>query len=177
VRRDRLSALGIELPLLPTVALGGLPGGAGWAARLERIGLDVVASGGAPDTPETWRAARAAAPHRPVKAVAGDVEALVAAGCRLVEAVGPLPDGAYALGPDEAMVALVDGGSPEIEDPAVVGRLLVEAARAGDPSRLWVVATPGLERLAPDVVEAKLEALVESAVQARLVLAKEQFDR
>lgn len=176
MRRDRLSALGIELPLLPTVALGGLPGGAGWTARLERIGLDVVASGAAPDTPETWRAARAAVPHRPVKAIAGDAVALVAAGCRLVEAVGPLPDGAYALGSGEAMVALVDGGSPEIEDPAVAGRRLVEAARAGDPSRLWVVATPGLDRLAPDVVEAKLAALVESAVQARLVLAKEQFD-
>jgi hypothetical protein len=176
VRRDRLSALGIELPLLPTVALGGLPGGAGWAPRLQRIGVDVVASGADADTAETWRAARAAAPHRPVKAIAGDAAALVAAGCRLLEGVDAAPEGAYALGGD-AMVPLVDGASPEVEDPAMVGRALVEAAREGDPSRLWVVATPGLDRLAPAVAEAKLAALVEATVQARLVLAKEQFER
>ena len=53
---------------------------------------------------------------------------------------------------------------------------LAHRAREGVASALWVAATPGLHELAEEVVEAKLTALVEGARQARLYLAKEQFD-
>ena len=176
MRRDELARLGIQLPVLPTVALGGLPGGAGWAARLERIGLDVVASGAAPDTAETWAAARAEVPHRPVKGIAGDALALDLVGCRIVETAGHVPDGAYRLGPDEALIPAVVGTDPTVEDVNDVGVAILRAAREGIASALWAVATPGLDRLDPEVVEAKLAVLVEGARQARLALAKEQFD-
>jgi hypothetical protein len=39
-----------------------------------------------------------------------------------------------------------------------------------------VVATPGLHALPDDVVEAKLRALCEAASQARLAIAKIQFE-
>ncbi len=51
------------------------------------------------------------------------------------------------------------------------------APAQGTASALWVAATPGLDGLPEDVAEAKLAALVEGARQARLWLAKEQFDR
>jgi hypothetical protein len=176
MRRDALAALGIQLPALPTLALGALPGAPSWAARLGRLGLDVIASGAAADTPESWRRARADVPHRPVKARAGDAAALVAAGCRLVESAGPVPDGAYRLGPDARAVAAVDGAAPEVEEMnAVAGRILA-ASRAAGSVDLWVAATPGLDRLAPDLVERKLAVLVEAAHQARLAIAKVQFD-
>lgn len=175
MRRDELAALGVQLPVLPTVALGGLPGG-GWAERLERLGLDVVGSGAAPDSPETWRAARDAVPHRPVKGVAGDAAALVVAGCRIIEGPGPAPGGAYLLGPGEAMVAAVDGSDPQVEDLNDVAAAALRAARAGTASALWVAATAGMDRLEPEVAAAKLAALVEGARQARLALAKEQFE-
>lgn len=176
MRRDELARLGIQLPVLPTVALGGLPGGAGWAARLERIGLDVVASGAGADTPETWAAARAQVPHRPVKAIAGDPLALDLVGCRIVETAGHVPDGVYRLGPDEAIIPAVVGTDPAVEDLNDVGRAILRAAREGTASALWAVATAGLHLHAPEVAEAKLAALVEGARQARLALAKEQFD-
>ncbi|HEX2504296.1 MAG TPA: hypothetical protein VHK00_10140, partial [Miltoncostaeaceae bacterium] len=50
-------------------------------------------------------------------------------------------------------------------------------ARQGRASALWVAATPGLDALPEEVAEAKLAVLVEGARQARLWLAKEQFDR
>jgi hypothetical protein len=176
MRRDALARLGIQLPVLPTIALGGLPGGAGWAARLERIGLDVVASGASPDTPETWAAARAEVPHRPVKGIAGDVGALDLVGCRIVETSSRVPDDVYRLGPDEAIIPAVVGTDPAVEDFNDVGRAILRAAREGMASELWAAATPGLHLLPPEVVEAKLAALVEGARQARLALAKEQFD-
>jgi len=179
MRRDELAALGVQLPALPTIVLGALPGGPGWAARLERLGLDVVASGAARDTPETWTAARAAVPHRPVKGVAGDEDgaaALVEAGCRIVETAGAVPAAAYRLGPEEGLVPAVDGADPAVEDLNDVAAAALRAARAGAASALWVAVTPGLERLEPHVVEAKLGALVEGARQARLALAKEQFE-
>ncbi len=40
-----------------------------------------------------------------------------------------------------------------------------------------MAATPGLEALPEEVAEAKLAALAEGARQARLWLAKEQFDQ
>lgn len=175
MRRDELAALGIQLPVLPTIALGALPGGAGWAARLALIGLDVAASGAAEDSRATLAAARQAAPHLPLKArAAAAFDGLPA---MIVETAGPAPAGHYRLGPDEDLVVAVDGGSGDVEDPNDVARAALERARAGAASALWVAATPGLDGLPDDVVEAKLAALVEGARQARLWLAKEQFDR
>jgi hypothetical protein len=41
---------------------------------------------------------------------------------------------------------------------------------------MWVAATPGLDGLPVATVEQKLEVLVQGARQARLYLAKEQFE-
>jgi hypothetical protein len=162
--------------VLPTIALGGLPGAPDWAARLARIGLDVAASGADEDTPGTLAAARAAAPHLPLKARAVDAGAFDGMRALIVETPGDAPPGTYRLGDDDAAVEGVDGSSDEVEDVMDVARRTLDAARAGVPSALWVVATPGLELLPPDVVERKLAALAEGARQARLYLAKEQFD-
>jgi hypothetical protein len=175
VRRDELEALGIRtLPVMATVALGALPGPPEWAPRLAAIGVDVLASGAAVDTPDTWTAAQAAVPYRPVKAMAGDAGALVAAGARIVEGAGGPVAGAYRLGADDAMVVVVDGASAEVEDPNVVAREVVEAALSTPPARLWVASSPGLDRLPDEVAEAKLRALAECAYRARLVFTKEQ---
>jgi hypothetical protein len=180
MRRSELEGHGIQVPVLATTALGGLPCSLDWAERLVRLGIDVVASGAAADTPATWSVARTAVPFRPVKGVAADAAAaaaLIAAGCRLVECpTDPGPD-AYWLRPDERVVIAVDGASGVVEDPSVIGRLVVEAAWEGSPAALWVVASPGLQALPIAIVEAKLAALAEAAVSARLVLAKEQFGR
>lgn len=176
MRRRELEHLGIQLPVMATMALGGLPGSPDWAARLMTIGIDVVASGAAHDTPETFLAAVAAAPYRAVKATdPADPAALVAAGARIVETAGPVPGGVYRFGPDEAMIVVVDGMSPEVEDPNVAARAVVDVARETPPSALWVVASPGLDRLPVEVAEQKLVALYECAYRARLVFAKEQF--
>jgi hypothetical protein len=176
VRRDELARLGIQLPVLPTIVLGGLPGPAEWAGRLERLGLDVVGSGAAPDTPDTWLAARAAAPHRPVKAVAGDPDALVAAGALLVETAAALTARAYRLGPEEEVVVGVDGADPAVEDPNDVAARMLDAVRMRAAADLWAVASPGLDRHPLEVVEAKLRALAEGVRLARLYFAKEQFE-
>ena len=176
MRREEATARGIQLPLLPTLVLGALPGGAGWGPRLARLGLDVLASGAVRDTLTTWSEARDAQPGRPCRArEPEDLGALVAADCRLIESVAAVPATAYRIGPDEAAVNVVSAND-EVEDPNRTARQVVEAARAGDPAALWVTAGPGLEGLPVDRVEAKLRALVESAVRARMVLAKEQFD-
>jgi hypothetical protein len=177
VRRAELERLGIQLPVLPAIALGALPGPPDWAPRLEAIGLDAVSSGAAADTPATWASARASAPYRLVKAVAGDAAALAGAGCLVVETGGPVPDGVYRLAPDEALVAAVDGASAGVEDPDEVAAAIVVALGAAPPAELWAAATPGLERHAPEVVTAKLAALVEGVRRVRLLLAKEQFER
>ncbi len=177
VRRDELAALGIQLPVLPAIALGPLPSPPGWAARLARIGLDVAASGAAEDSAETLAAARAAAPHLPLKALVADADALDGAPPLIVETAGRVPSGHYRLGPDEELVAAVDGGEPAVEDPNEVARRTLARAREGAASALWVAATAGLERLPAEVAEAKLAALAEGVRQARLWLAKEQFDR
>jgi hypothetical protein len=57
-----------------------------------------------------------------------------------------------------------------------VARVVLGVAREGVPSALWVAAGPGLEALSGELVEAKLAVLAEGARQARLYLAKEQFD-
>lgn len=162
--------------MLPTIALGALPGGPDWAGRLARIGIDVAASGADEDTPATLAAARAAAPHLPLKARAVDAGAFDGMRGLIVESPGDAPPGTYLLGEGDAAVEGVDGSSDEIEDVMDVARRTLEAARAGVPSALWVVATPGLELLQPELVERKLAVLAEGARQARLYLAKEQFD-
>jgi len=93
-----------------------------------------------------------------------------------VETAGAVPAAAYRLGPEEGLVPAVDGADPAVEDLNDVAAAALRAARAGAASALWVAVTPGLERLEPHVVEAKLGALVEGARQARLALAKEQFE-
>jgi hypothetical protein len=177
VRRQELERLGIQLPVLPTIALGGLPGPPEWGGRLDRLGLDVVASGAAVDTPATWFAARAAAPRRAVKAVGGDPAALAAAGCALIETAAEVPAGAYRLGPEESLVSAVDGRDPAVEDPSDVAAAVLVALGAAPPAALWACASPGLEAHPPQLVEAKLTALVEGVRLARLLLAKEQFER
>lgn len=178
VRRAELAALGIQLPVLPTVCPVALPGGAGWAARLERIGLDVITSGADEDDVATWGAAQAAVPHRPAMARCADAStasALVEAGCRIVRTAGA-PAGAYRFH-EERAVRAIDGHVARIEDIGQVARHVLEAAQAATASELWVTAGEGLADLPEDVVEAKLVALAEGARQARLWLAKEQFDR
>ena len=176
MRRHELERLGIQLPALATIALGGLPGPPDWAQRLMTIGVDVVSSGALHDTADTVAAAVAAAPYRAVKATAPtDPAAVAAAGARIFEAAGPVPGGVYRFGPDEAMVVVVDGADPDVEDPNIAARVVVEVARAVPPSALWVVASPGLDRLPVARAEQKLTSLYECAYRARLVFAKEQF--
>lgn len=177
MRRDELAVLGIQLPVLPAIALGALPGPPGWAARLARIGLDVAASGAAADTPATLAAARAAAPHLPLKARPDQPGALDGMAALIVEAEGPAPPGHYLLGPDDDVVAAVDGASAAVEDPNDVAAAALARARDGSAAALWVASTPGLDGLPAELAEAKLAALAEGARQARLWLAKEQFDR
>jgi hypothetical protein len=176
VRRQELEALGIQLPVLPTMALGPLPGGAGWSARLARIGLDVTASGAERDTAGTLAAARAAAPHLALKARAAAPGPLAALGPLIVEGAERAAGGCYLLRPGEEAVEAVDGADPRLEDVMDVARRVLARARAGSAAALWVVATPGLDGLPKDLVEAKLAALVEGARQARLYLVKEQFE-
>src|ERR671910_96116 len=102
MRRDELAALGIQLPVLPAIALGPLPAPPAWAGRLARIGLDVAASGAAEDTAQT---------------LAADAGALDGSPPLIVETAGPVPAGHYRLGPDDEVVAAVDGGDPAVEDP------------------------------------------------------------
>ena len=162
--------------MLPTIVLGALPGEPVWSARLARIGIDVTASGADEDTPETLAEARAAAPHLALKARAVDAGAFDGMRALIVETPGDAPSGTYRLGEDDAAIEGVDGSSEEVEEIMDVARRTLGAAREGVPSALWVVATPGLELLPEEIVEAKLTALAEGARQARLYLAKEQFD-
>lgn len=164
----------MQLPVLPTIALGALPGGGGWSERLARIGLDVTMSGAAEDTPATVDGARAAAPHLAVKARLADASAFQGRGL-IVETAGPVGEGLYRLGPEEDVIVAVEPDAP-LEDVMVAARHVLSRAREGAPSALWVAAAPGLERLDPVLVEAKLDVLVTAARQARLYLAKEQFD-
>jgi len=176
MRRDELDRLRLFLPVLPTIALGALPGPPEWSSTLARIGLDVVGSGAAVDDPDTVAAAVSGAPHLPVKARRGDAATLAAAGARLLEGTPTEVAGAYRLGADDLTVRVVSGETPAVEDLDTASRALVAAARAGVPSRLWAVAGPGLDTLDPDVVEAKLTVLVDATREARLAIAKVQFE-
>ena len=176
VRRDELAALGVQLPVLPTIVLGALPPRPDWAHRLARIGLDVVSTGADEDTLESMASARAAAPHLAVKVRARDAGAFDGHRGLLVETEGAVPAGLYRLGPDEDLLQAVSGDDPEVEDPREVARAVLLSARAGIPSALWVAITPGLDSLPVATVEEKLAVLVQGARQARLYLAKEQFE-
>lgn len=176
VRRDELAALGVQLPVLPTIVLGALPARPDWAHRLSRIGLDVVCTGADEDTTDSLAAARAAAPHLAVKVRARDAGAFDGHRGVIVETEGQVPAGLYRLGPGEDLLQAVSGSDPEVEDPREVARAVLLSARAGIPSALWVAITPGLETLPVAIVEEKLEVLVQGARQARLYLAKEQFE-
>jgi len=143
MRRHELERLHIQLPVLATIALGGLPGPPEWSARMMSIGVDVVASGALHDTPETYTAAAAAAPFRAVKATApADTEALAAAGARIIETAGTVPEGCIASAP-RSHDRRRGRGQSEVEDPNAAARLVVDVAREMPPSGLWVVASPG----------------------------------
>lgn len=177
MRRDELARRGVQLPVLPTIALGALPPvDGGWPARLMRIGLDVLSTGDPEDTPDGVAAARAAAPLRPLVARGFDAAALAAAGAAIIE--GSQGDDAplYGLDWSDEVVRPVSADAPAAEAVMDVARAVLAAAQAGVPSALWVGAGPGLHALPAEAVEEKLAALVEGARQARLYLAKEQFD-
>lgn len=165
MRREILVALGIQLPVLPTIVLSGLPGDPDWASRLERIGLDVVTSGAASDTPETFAAAVAAVPHRPVKAT-GAVN-----GAAIVECDGAPPSGSYRLHMDEIVIG-IDGtrGPGDANDVAGIVLNIVK----DDPSAWWVAAG-ALADLPSDEAAERLTTLVEGVRHVRLYLAKQQF--
>ena len=160
-----LAALGIQLPVLPTIVLGGLPGDPDWASRLERIGLDVVASGALADTPGTFASAVDAVPHRPTKA-AGALS-----GALIVECDGAAPSGSYRLHADEIVIGVVGSGGP-LDANDVAGGVL-EVVK-DDPSAWWVAAS-GLAGISADDAEVRLTALVEGVRHVRLYLAKQQF--
>lgn len=164
MRRDQLAVLGIQLPVLPTIVLGGLPGDADWASRLERIGLDVVSSGTSRDTAETYAAAVAAVPHRPVKAT-GAVE-----GATIIECDGPAPNGAYGLHLDKMVI--IDATTPG-DVNAIARRVLADVADG--PSEWWI-AVRGLEASTEDAAIAVLETVVDAVRNVRLFLAKQQFE-
>ena len=175
MRRDELAALGIQLPVLPTIVLGALPGAPDWSARLASIGLDVTASGAGEDTGATLAAARDAAPHLAVKARIADAGALDGHRAMIVETEGPVPPQLYRLSSDDEIIVAVDAGEA-VEDVMDVARHVLGRARRGSAATLWVATATGMERLPRAVVEAKLAVLVEGARQARLYLAKEQFE-
>jgi hypothetical protein len=175
VRRDELAALGIQLPVLPTIVLGPLPGRPDWSARLARIGLDVTASGADEDTCATLAAARQAAPHLAMKARIADAGALDGHRAMIVETEGPTPPHLYRLSSDDEIVVAVDAGEA-VEDVMDIARNVLGRARRGSAAALWVATATGMDRLPREVVEAKLAILVEGVRQARLYLAKEQFE-
>jgi hypothetical protein len=164
MRRDQLATLGIQLPVLPTIVIGGLPGEPDWAPWLERIGLDVASSGAVSDTVETYAAAGAAVPHRPVLAEGA------LAGARLVHCEGDPPDGAYRVHPDELVVIEAGAGG----DANEVARRVLAVVRSA-PSEWWIAAS-GLRTVGVDVAERSLREFVEGVRQVRLYLAKQQFD-
>lgn len=164
--RERLRGLGIQLPVLPAIVLGGLPGPPDWAPRLARIGLDVVASGADPDTEATLAAAAAAVPYRPVMACG---PAPLVGRSWVVQ--GPESDRSLAVDPSCTIVAL-DGADPVPNPNDIASTVLPQIA--DDPSHWWVAAAHLAEESA-DRVEEHLTALVEGVQLVRLYLAKQQF--
>lgn len=176
MRRDELSARGVQLPVLPTIALGALPPGVSWPENLMRIGLDVLSTGLAEDGPAAVAFAHASVPVRPLLTRGFDAEGLAASGASIIEGLAGPDAPLYGIGPDDVIVRPVSADDPAVEAIMDVARAVLGAAQEGIPSALWVVAGPGLDALPVEVVEAKLAVMVEGARQARLYLAKEQFD-
>lgn len=176
MRRDELTRRGIQLPVLPTVALGALPAGVPWPERLMGIGLDVLSTGLVADGPGSVALARAGVPARPLLARGFDADGLAQAGAAILEGSQGDDSPLYGLDWSDELVRPIDAGDSQVEAIMDVARAVLDAARAGVPSALWVVAGPGLDALPAEVVEAKLAVMVEGARQARLYLAKEQFD-
>ena len=174
MRRDELEMAGINVPVLATVCAGPLPQPGEWAARLERAGLDVITTGAEVDDPATVQAAVAMVPFRPVLARGADADALVAAGARMVATDGPVPLDAYAFRPDEQVVIAVSADRPA-ENANDVARVVLEAARGGRASAIWVAA-PDLSPVPEDIAQAKLEAMCEGTRMARMWLSKQQSD-
>lgn len=166
--RDALGRAGIQLPVLPTVVLGGLPAGRDWPAILVRVGVDVVSSGVDPDTDATLAAVVAAVPYRPVKATG--VTARLTRGAWLVED-DHAPAGAFAIDPAEVVTGVTGAGDHE---PNAIASGLLPLVR--DRPADWWVAARDLSTGAPNDVEQALVALVEGVRMVRLYLAKQQFD-
>ena len=160
--------------MLPTVCVGPLPQPGNWAVRLDRLGLDVITTGALVDEPSGIAHARAAVPHRPLLAMAGDAVALADAGAPLIATDGVTPSGTYAFRPDDQVVTPISADAPA-ENANDVARAVLEAARGGQASAIWVAA-PDLSMVPEDVVEAKLAALTDGARMARMWLAKQQSD-
>ena len=179
LRRGELAALGIQLPVLATVCPVPLPTAPDWPRRLERADLDVITTGHTLDDPDSWLEAVGAVPHRPVMALADDAAgatALARAGCRLVCTRAAAPPDLYTFSNERSVVA-VSGAGASVEDVNEIAARILEACTKEPASSLWVSAGLGLSDLPVDIVDAKLRALTEGARQARLWLAKEQFDR
>ena len=160
--------------MLATVCAGPLPQPGNWATRLDRLGLDVITTGAPVDDAEGVTHARAAVPHRALLAFGGDSMVLAGAGARLVATDSEVPDGIYAFRSDEQVVTPISADAPA-ENANDVARAVLEAAREGRASAIWVAA-PDLSGVPEDVVEAKLTALTEGARMARMWLAKQQSD-
>ena len=76
------------------------------------------------------------------------------------------------------MIVVVDGQSPEVEDPNIAARAVVDAgARDAAVGAVGRRRAPGSTGCRSSVAEQKLVALYECAYRARLVFAKEQFTR
>ena len=166
--RDGLARAGIQLPVLPTVVLGGLPGAPEWASQLARIGIDVVCSGANPDSDATLLAARESVPYRPLKAIGG---ATLPIGAWLVEGVGAAFD-VLTIDPAEVVFA-VDGDAADVDPNLIAGELL--ATVRTNPARWWVAAHE-LEGGTPQQAAAILANLVEAVSMVRLYLTKQQFE-
>ncbi len=165
--RDALSRVGIQLPVLPTLVLGGLPGGVGWASRLLRTGIDVISSGAVVDTDQTLSDTHTAASYRPIKATGCDAK--LPSGAWLVE--GQSSGGAVAIDPADVIVAQ-DG--LQYDNQNDVAAALLEIAR-DNPAKWWVAAR-GLADCSADDAELALSVLVEGTKLVRLYLTKQQFE-
>lgn len=160
--------MGIQLPVLPTIVLGGLPGEPDWTDRLVRIGVDVVSSGADPDTNASLALVKERAPYRPIKACGA--QAALTAGAWLVEGA---PAGDPAGIDDDHVLVAMDG--LQFDNPNDVAAVVLEVAR-DNPARWWV-AGRGLADVDAQDAEAALGVLVEGTKLVRLFLTKQQFEQ
>lgn len=168
MNRRHLASLGIQVPVLPTLVLGGLPGEPTWAPRLHRIGIDVLCSGASPDTHATLATAREVNPVIPVKAIGPG--ATLAEGAWLVED-STTGDPAVAILPEDCVIA--QRGVTYI-DPNECAAMILDRV-SDDPARWWIVAE-GLGTLTEDDAQHALEVMVEATRYVRLYLSKRQFE-